>query len=104
MATVLLQDHNLEVKKHEQLLDVAIDKLKHLKTSYLTSQTELKTAEAYIEKLRQQIKQLKHSPIKPQKIPQSSTDYLKKLQSALELDDFDTEKITDSYIKRKGYV
>lgn len=104
METVLLQDHNREIKKHEKLLDVAIDKLRELKRSYLTSQTELKTAEAYIEKLRLQIKQLREHPIKPQPIPQSSTDYLRRLQSALELSDFDTEKITASYIKRKGYV
>ena len=27
MATVLLKDHNNEIKKHEQLLDAAIEKL-----------------------------------------------------------------------------
>lgn len=31
MATVLLSDHNREIKKHEKLLDVAIDKLRELK-------------------------------------------------------------------------
>ena len=104
MATVLLQDHNNEIKKHEQLLDVVINKLKELKRSYLTSQTELKVAESYIEKLRLQIQDLKQNPVKPQSIPKSSNDYLERLQSALELSDFDTEKITASYIKRKGYV
>ena len=103
MSTVLLDDHNKEIKKHEKLLDVAIEKLRSMKTQYITSQTELKVAESYIEKLRQQIEQLKHNPVKPQKIPQASTDYLKKLQHALELNDIDTEKITADYIKRKKY-
>ena len=103
MSTVLLDDHNKEIKKHEKLLDVAIEKLRSMKTQYITSQTELKVAESYIDKLRQQIEQLKQNPVKPQKIPQTSTDYLKKLQQALELNDIDTEKITADYIKRKKY-
>jgi hypothetical protein len=103
MATVLLQDHNNEIKKHEKLLDVAIDKLISLKKEYMVGQIELKVAESYIDKLRQQIVQLKENPVKPQKIPQSSTNYLEKLQLALELNDIDTKKITDDYINRKKY-
>lgn len=104
MTTVLLHDHNVEIKKHEKLLDVAIDKLKSMKKQYLTSQTELKVAEDYIDTLRVQIEQLKLTPVKPQRISGTSTDYLKKLQQALELNDIDTEKITADYIKRKNYT
>lgn len=103
METVLLTDHTKEIQKHVKILDVAINKLYAMKQDYMVSQTELKIAENYIEKLREQIKVLKLSPVKPTKIPTSSIDYLAKLQKALELNDIDTEKITASYIKRKGY-
>ena len=41
MATVLLSDHVGEIKKHEDLLEVAITKLMSMKKNYMTSRTEL---------------------------------------------------------------
>lgn len=103
MATVLLSDHVGEIKKHEDLLEVAITKLMSMKKNYMTSRTELAVAENYINTLREQLKEFKQNPAKPVKIPKMSTKYLDELKSALELDTIDTDKITADYIKRKGY-
>lgn len=103
MTTVLFSDYENEIKKYEGVLELSIKKLKEMKINYMTSSVQLKTAEEYIEKLRQQINELKEQPKPMTKVSGNSQEYLERLKTTLELSDLDVNKITQVYIEKNNY-